>query len=145
LFDRDFNTPQYFYQKPPFNMKNTASFTTIDDYLNGVSDENRAVLQHLREIIKATAPDAEECISYMMPAFKLKGKALCYFAAFTKHCSFFPAGVIRGFEDELKNYKTAKGTIQFSPQKPLPDDLVRRIVRFRIQENEEMLLLKQKK
>jgi uncharacterized protein YdhG (YjbR/CyaY superfamily) len=126
-------------------MKNTLSFTTIDAYLNGVSDENRAALQHLRTVIKAAAPEADECISYMMPAFKYKGKALVYFAAFTKHCSFFPGGIVKGFEAELKDYKTAKGTIQFSPKKPLPDDLVRRIVLYRIQENEEKAQLKQKK
>jgi uncharacterized protein YdhG (YjbR/CyaY superfamily) len=125
-------------------MKNTLHFTTIDEYLDGVSDENRAVLQHLRTVIQATAPEAEECISYMMPAFKYKGAALVYFAAFLKHCSFFSGGVVKGFEDELKDYKTAKGTIQFSPKKPLPDDLVRRIVLYRIQENEEKVQLKQK-
>lgn len=125
-------------------MKNAISFTTIDEYLDGVSDENRAVLQHLREVIRAAAPDAEECISYMMPAFKHKGKPLVYFSAFTKHCSFFPGGIVKGFEDELKDYKTAKGTIQFTPKKPLPDDLVMRIVQFRIQENEEKARLKQK-
>ena len=125
-------------------MKNTVLFTTINDYLEGITDENRAVLQHLRTVIKATVPEVEECISYMMPAFKYKGKALCYFAAFTKHCSFFPGGIVKGFEDELKDYKTAKGTIQFTPKKPLPDDLVMRIVQFRIQENEEKARLKQK-
>ena len=122
----------------------TNTFTTIDEYFEGVSDENRAALQHIRDIVKATAPQAEETIAYMMPAFKYKG-ALVYFAAFEKHCSFFPGGIVEAFKEDLKDYKTSKGTIQFTPKKPLPDALIRQIVLFRMNQNEEKEALKKRK
>jgi uncharacterized protein YdhG (YjbR/CyaY superfamily) len=118
--------------------------TTIDEYLDGVSDENRNALQHIREIVKKTAPEAEECIAYMMPSFKYKGP-LVYFAAFAKHCSFFPGGIVEAFNEDLKDYKTAKGTIQFTPKKPLPDELIVKIVKFRMEENDYKAEMKKKK
>jgi uncharacterized protein YdhG (YjbR/CyaY superfamily) len=110
----------------------------IDAYLAGVPDDMRAALQKLRKTIRAAAPTAEESIGYGMPSFKYKGKPLAYFAAFKSHCSFFPASgaVIDANEDALKPYKTAKGTIQFPPDKPLPSTLVRRLVKARIAEIE---------
>lgn len=125
-------------------MNQSPTFTTIDDYLEGLSDDNKKALQHLREVIKSAAPLAEETIAYMMPAFKYKG-ALVYFAAFEKHCSFFPGGVVEGFKEELTDFKTSKGTIQFTPEKPLPDDLVRRIVHMRVEENDYKETLRQAK
>ena len=110
----------------------------IDSYLAGVPDDARAALEKLRKAIRAAAPDAEEGIGYQLPAFKYQGKPLVYFAAFTNHCSFFPASgaVIDAHKDELKPYKTAKGTIQFPPDKPLPATLVRKMVKARIAEIE---------
>lgn len=111
--------------------KPKAKAKTIDDYLAPLSKDKRAALERLREIIRATAPEAEECISYQMPAFRLKGKGLIWFAAAAKHCAIY--GVPNSFNDELKEYDTSgKGTIRFDPNKPLPAALVRKLVRARI-------------
>ena len=112
---------------------NTAA-PNVDVYLDGLSDEKRAVLEHLRQVIKSAAPGAKEVISYAMPAYDYHG-ILCYFAAFEKHFSLFAVHK-EPFIDELKDFKTSKGTIQFTAKKPLPDDLVRRIVLHRKSENE---------
>src|SRR2546423_15031568 len=96
-------------------------FETVDEYMMSLPVKERTVLQKLRKTIKSAAPKAEEIISYQMPAYKYFGR-LVYFAAFTHHCSFFPGKkmVIETFKDELKNYKTSVGTIQFTVDKPLP-------------------------
>ena len=96
----------------------------------------RATLQRLRRLIKAAAPDAEEVISYQMPAFRQNGM-LVYFAAFADHCSLFvgSAQVRRKFSAELKPFQTGKGTLRFTPDRPLPADLVTRIVNARVAEN----------
>jgi uncharacterized protein YdhG (YjbR/CyaY superfamily) len=108
---------------------------TIDEYINNQPGEIQGLLRQLRETVKATTPDAVECISYSMPAFKLNG-ILCYFAAFKNHIGFYalPAGN-EAFQKELSEYKTGKGSIQFPLDKPLPLDLVAKIVTFRAQEN----------
>jgi len=109
--------------------------TTVDQYLAEVpSDAMREALEHLRQIIKEEAPEATEGISYQIPTFKLNGMLASY-AAFAKHCSFFPGGVVPEFEKELKDFKTSKGTIQFTPEKPIPDELVRKIIRSRVAAN----------
>lgn len=110
----------------------------VDKYLAAVSEPARSILNTIRATIRsAVPPEATEDISYGIPAFKYKG-ALVWFAAFSKHCSFFPGSlaVIAAFEDELKNYQTSKGTIRFPADKPLPAALVRKLVRARIAENE---------
>lgn len=108
---------------------------TIDEYIAQFPGEIRDMLQQLRQTIHEEAPDAQEAISYRMPAFRLKGN-LVYFAAFRDHISFFPtSSTIVAFREELSGYKTSKGTIRFPPDKPIPFDLVRKIVRFRVQEN----------
>jgi len=109
---------------------------TVDEYLAALPEEVRSVLSQLRKTIKSTAPKAEEVISYGMPGYKYFG-ALVYFAAFKKHCSFFPGSsqVIKLY-DELKSFKTAKGTIQFTIDKPLPVKIVKKIVKARMKENE---------
>ena len=107
----------------------------IDAYLDALPENQKATLAHLRKIIKETAPAADEVISYGMPAYKYHGM-LVYFAAFKKHCSLFSVNN-DVFKEELQDYKTSKGTIQFSPEKPLPDDLVRQIVQFRMKVNED--------
>lgn len=112
----------------------------VDAYLDSLSDDKRQVLEHLRQVIKSAAPEAEEVISYQMPAYKYHG-ILCYFCAFEKHFSLFAVHK-EPFMEELKDFKVSKGTIQFTAEKPIPDDLVRRIVQFRKSENEEALALK---
>src|SRR4051812_46484690 len=108
---------------------------TVASYLKKVSPEKRAALQTLRRTIKAAVPRAEECISYQIPAFRLEGRVLVWYAATKEHCSFFPgAYAIASLKPQLKKYKTSKGTIRVSPEKPLPASLVRRLVRARITE-----------
>jgi uncharacterized protein YdhG (YjbR/CyaY superfamily) len=113
----------------------------VDAYLDALPEKQKSALTHLRKIIRETAPTAEEVISYGMPAYKYHGM-LVYFAAFKKHCSLFSVNN-DVFKEELQDYKTSKGTIQFSPEKPLPDDLVKRIVQFRMKANEENSAMKQ--
>ncbi|MFZ1313007.1 MAG: DUF1801 domain-containing protein [Chitinophagaceae bacterium] len=116
-------------------MKN-AAITTVDDYIAGFPPPVRKLLLSLRKTIKAAAPKAEELISYQMPAYKYKG-VLVYFAAFEKHIGFYatPTGHAT-FKKELANYKTGKGSVQFPITEPLPLDLVKKIVQFRVKENE---------
>lgn len=108
----------------------------IDAYLAAVPADKRAVLEDLRKTIRAAAPDAEEIISYGMPAFRQNG-TLVYFAAFEDHFSFFPGSVVtqRRFAAELKPFAAGKGTIHFTSEHPLPATLVRRIVQARLAEN----------
>lgn len=108
----------------------------VDEYLTNVSPKFRTALQRLRRIIQAAAPDAEEVISYRLPAFRKNG-ILVYYAAFKDHCSFFvgSARVRHEFSAELKSFEGGKGTFHFTPDKPLPADLVRRIVKARVAEN----------
>ena len=110
---------------------------TIDDYITGFPENIRNLLQQIRSTIKKTAPEAEEKISYGIPAFKLHGSMLVYFAAFKKHIGFYPLpGAIEAFEKEVKNFKTSgKGSIQFPLDQPIPLDLIIKIVKFRMNEN----------
>jgi uncharacterized protein YdhG (YjbR/CyaY superfamily) len=110
---------------------------TIDEYLATLSDDKRTALEKLRKTIKAAAPQAEECISYQMPAFRQNGM-LVGFAAATSHCAFYPmnSSTVKAFKNELKDYDTSKGTIRFQPDKPLPVALVRKLVKARLAENE---------
>jgi uncharacterized protein YdhG (YjbR/CyaY superfamily) len=113
---------------------------TIDEYLAYQPEKVMEVLENLRQIIRDTAPEAEEVISYGIPAYKYHGM-LVYFAAYKKHCSLFAGNgaLTKQMQEELKAYKTSKGTIQFTVEKPLPDELVREIVKIRIQQNEEKM------
>jgi uncharacterized protein YdhG (YjbR/CyaY superfamily) len=112
--------------------------TTIDEVLALVSAEQRVALEKLRKTIKAAAPKAEECISYGLAAFRLNGKPLVAFGASATHCAFYPmsGNMVAAHRDELKGYETSKGTIRFSPEKPLPAALVRKLVKARLVENE---------
>jgi uncharacterized protein YdhG (YjbR/CyaY superfamily) len=111
---------------------------TIDEYLAPLSEEKRAALQKLRRAIKAAAPQAEECISYQIPAFRLGGRLLVAFGAAAKHCAFYPGSApVEGFKDELDPYDTSKGTIRFQAERPLPTTLVRKLVKARIAERGE--------
>jgi uncharacterized protein YdhG (YjbR/CyaY superfamily) len=109
---------------------------TIDEYLTAVSPDQRAALEKLRKTIKAAVPDAEECISYGLAAFRLDGKPLVAFGASDKHCAFYPMSstTVKTFAKELAGYDTSKGTIRFQAIKPLPVALVRKLVKARIAE-----------
>ena len=113
--------------------KKSAKPTTIDEYLALMSADKRSALQKLRKTIRGAAPGAEECISYGIPGFKLDGKVFIWIGAAADHCAIY--GRVEGFEDELAAYQTSKGTIRFDPKKPLPDALVRKIVKARIAKN----------
>jgi uncharacterized protein YdhG (YjbR/CyaY superfamily) len=108
---------------------------TVDEYMAGVPPDLRDALERLRLRIRELVPDAVECISYSVPALRLHGRGLLYFAAFKSHCSLFPgAAMIEEFAEELKEYKTSKGTIQFLPEMPIPDMLIQKIVSARAAE-----------
>lgn len=108
---------------------------TVDDYLAGVPEPAHSTLQRVRLAIQSAMPvEATEAISYGIPAFNHKGP-LVWYAAFSNHCSLFPgASVINAFKNELEGYKTSKGTIQFPVDKPLPDALVKKMVKARLAE-----------
>lgn len=109
---------------------------SIDEYIAKFPEDIRQKLQTLRQTIHETVPEAQEKISYSMPAFALNGRILVYFAAFKEHIGFFPTGSgAEHFLPELGAYKTSKGTIQFPLDQPLPLELVRRIAAYRAQEN----------
>ena len=120
-------------------MKSGKKPKTPDDYLAGIPEPAHSTLQHIREVIRSVVPkETTEVISYGIPMFKFNGMLVGY-AAFAKHCSLFPtgSGVIERFGKELKNYSTNKGTIRFPPDKPLPDALIKKIVKTRVAENRE--------
>jgi uncharacterized protein YdhG (YjbR/CyaY superfamily) len=110
-----------------------AATKLIDDYIAALPPDQARALSALRATVAAAAPDAAEAVSYSMPAFKLNKKVLIYYAAFKDHLSLFPASgsVMDKLADELRAHFTGKGTLQFTPDKPLPDDLVRQIVEIR--------------
>lgn len=111
---------------------------TVDAYLSIFSEDIRRVLERIRSIIMDKAPEAVESISYGMPAYKYHGKPLVYFAAQKKHIGFYatPTGH-EAFKDELSQYKQGKGSVQFPYSKPIPFDLIGRIVEFRVGENKK--------
>ncbi|HAN10487.1 MAG TPA: hypothetical protein DCP90_07725 [Clostridiales bacterium] len=115
--------------------ENKIVFESIDEYILQFPAEVQEILQTLRKVIKESAPDAEEKISWQMPTFALNGN-LVHFAAFKNHIGFYPApSGIEAFKHELSEYKSAKGSVQFSIEKPLPYELIRNIVKFRVAEN----------
>jgi len=110
---------------------------TIDEYIATYPQNVREILEELRRAIRETAPKAEETTSYGIPTFDLNGKHLVHFAAYKNHVGFYPTSSgIKAFKKELSPYKTSKGTVQFPLNKPIPFDLVRKIVKFRVKENE---------
>ncbi len=109
---------------------------TIDEYIAEFPRETQEVLEALRALIRACAPAATETISYAIPTFDLGGRHLVHFAGYQRHVGFYPtASGIAAFEDELKAYKRGKGSVQFPLGRPLPADLIRRIVEFRVAES----------
>ena len=118
---------------------------TIDDYIAGFPPEVQEILEQVRSTIRQAAPGAEETIAYQMPTFTLQGN-LVHFAAYQRHIGFYPApSGIDKFKDELTVYKWAKGSVQFPLDKPIPFDLIGRIVRFRAEENVQRAESKRKK
>ncbi len=110
-------------------------FQTIDEYIATFPENVQDILQELRKVIQEATPEAEEAISYGMPTFKLKGN-LVHFAAYEHHIGFYPApSGIEAFKEELSPYKGGKGSVQFPLDKPVPLDLVEKIVIFRVGEN----------
>lgn len=118
--------------------------TSVEEYITSFPAETEKVLQELRTIIKSAAPRAAEVISYHMPAYKQNG-VLVYFAACKHHIGFYPtSSPINVFKEELKNYKTSKGAIQFPYDQPLPKNLITQIVEFRVKEDTESAFNKTK-
>ena len=109
---------------------------TIDEYLAGLTVENRGALQKVRRAVHAAAPKAEECISYGMPAFRLNGKLIAGFREAANHCSFHPmsGATVATLKTELVGYDTSPGTIRFSARSGLPATLIRKLVKARIAE-----------
>ena len=117
-------------------MASRSTAGSIDEYIAEFPEETQNLLQELRELIRATAPDATETISYAIPTFDLNGRHLVHFAGFERHIGFYPVpSGMEAFKDELKPYKQGKGSVQFPLDQPLPTDLIRRIVLFRVEEN----------
>jgi uncharacterized protein YdhG (YjbR/CyaY superfamily) len=107
----------------------------IDEYIRDFPKEIRGILQKIRITIRKAAPQAEETISYRMPAFRQNG-SLVYFAAFKKHFGFFPASSgIKAFKRELSDYEGSTGSVQFPFDQPVPFGLITKIVKFRVKEN----------
>jgi uncharacterized protein YdhG (YjbR/CyaY superfamily) len=116
-------------------MDDNAKVETIDQYIDQFPDDVQAILQQIRRLIQEAAPDAEETISYRIPTFKLNG-ALVHFAAYRKHIGFYPTPAgIQAFADRLSAYEGAKGSVKFPLDRPIPYDLIRDIVLYRVAQN----------
>ena len=116
-------------------MAKRSTANSIDEYIADFPLETQKALQEVRALIRASAPDAIETISYAIPTFDLHGH-LVHFAGYEKHVGFYPTGSgVEAFKEELKPYKSGKGSVQFPLGRPLPTDLIRRIVELRVQEN----------
>jgi uncharacterized protein YdhG (YjbR/CyaY superfamily) len=109
----------------------------IDDYISRFPANVQEILQKIRATIREAAPDAVEAISYQMPTFQLNGN-LVHFAGFKNHIGFYPVPTgMEKFKEELSVYPTGKGSVQFPLDRPIPYDLIRRIVLFRVEENQQ--------
>ena len=116
--------------------------SAVDDYLAMYSHEKQQVLQHLRNVIRSIVPDAEEGIFWNMPGYRLNGP-LVYFAAYKNHVGFYPGpDAIAAFTNQLKEFKTSKGAIQFSYDEVLPEGLIKSLTLFRMKANEQKKALK---
>lgn len=116
-------------------MADRSSAGSIDGYIAGFDPDMQQVLEEVRAVIRAAAPEATETIAYAMPTFDLDRKHLVHFAGFAHHLGFYPTpSGIEAFKDELAPYKSAKGSVQFPLDAPMPNDLIRRMVEFRVAE-----------
>jgi uncharacterized protein YdhG (YjbR/CyaY superfamily) len=113
-----------------------AKYQSVDEYMAGLDDGRRAVMEQLRRTIGAAAPDATEAISYNMPAFRLDGRFFVSYEAFKRHYSLFPwtDGMVKELGAEIEPYAVGKGTIRFPAEQPIPLDLVTRIIEIRLRE-----------
>lgn len=113
---------------------------TIDEYLSHFPDATRAILQKIRETIRTAAPSATESIAYGMPAYKLAGRPLVYFAGYDHHIGFYatPSGHA-AFAEELSNYRQGKGSVQFPIDEPIPYELIAKIVQFRVRDQAQQI------
>lgn len=119
---------------------------TIDAYIAAFPQDVQAILEQIRRTIREAAPDAQETISYGMPTFTLNGRYLIYFAAYKKHIGLYPAPLgVAEFHEAVSWYGAGKGTMKFPLDQPMPLDLIRSVVRFRLKENAEAATAKGKK
>lgn len=129
-------------------MKETATtkFNTVSEYISSLPAKSKAVIKELRRTIKQAAPEAEEVISYNMPAFTYQG-SLVYYAAWKDHVSIYPrtAALEKALKKELAPYASSKGTLKFPLSEPMPFDLITKIVKIRMQENIDKIKRKAKK
>jgi uncharacterized protein YdhG (YjbR/CyaY superfamily) len=117
------------------HQSSTKGFASIDEYIAACPPQVQAILSEIRAVIRQVAPEAREKISYQIPTFELEGKNLVHFAAFKNHIGFYPTpSGVAAFKDELDTYLNAKGSVQFPLDRPMPLDLLRRIVEFRVGE-----------
>lgn len=111
------------------------SVKNTDQYLESLPDDQAKALQKLRKQILAAAPQCEEYFGYGLPGFKYNGHPLLYIGAAMKHCALY-GSLPPGFEEKLKDFKRSKGTVQFTPEKPIPAAIVKAIVKAKVEENE---------
>lgn len=121
-----------------------ATPTTVDEYLRALPADQRAALQKVRAQIKAAAPRAEEHIGYGLAGYKVDGRPLIYFGAAKNHCAIYGARADGEIADKLKGFKQSKGTIQFTPDEPIPASVVKLIVKARLAALEERVAAKKK-
>jgi uncharacterized protein YdhG (YjbR/CyaY superfamily) len=121
------------------NMMAKTDFKSVDEYIATYPEDVQAILQRVRRTICKAVPGAEEVISYQIPAYKLQGAPVLYFAGWKQHYSLYPATnhLVAAFRDELAPYKVTKGTIRFSLSQPVPMKLIERIAKFRAKEAAE--------
>ena len=117
-------------------MANRSTAGSVDDYIAEFPPGTQRALREVRALIRASAPGATETISYAIPTFDMNGKHLVHFAGYERHVGFYPTGGgIEAFKHELGRYRSGKGSVQFPLGRPLPKDLIRRIVELRVAEN----------
>lgn len=122
-----------------------SSYKTIDEYIAALPKKAQAIMEEIRATIQEAAPEAQETINYGIPTFTLKGN-LVHFAAFPHHIGFYPTpSGIEKFKDELSAYESAKGSVKFPLDQPIPFQLIGEIVAFRVRENLEKAAAKQKR
>lgn len=125
-------------------MKTQGALDTIDEYIAEFPADVQHILEEIRHIVRSAAPDAAKAIKYQIPTFVLGGN-LVHFAAFDKHIGFYPTpSGIEAFKDDLSGYHSAKGSVQFPLDKPMPFPLIRKIVEFRVKEIRERMTAKRK-
>jgi uncharacterized protein YdhG (YjbR/CyaY superfamily) len=119
-----------------YRMANRSTAGSIDEYIGEFPIETQKVLEEVRALIRASAPDATETISYAIPTFDLNGRHLVHFAGYERHVGLYPTpSGLEEFKEALTPFKSGKGSVQFPLDQPLPSDLIRRIVEFRVEEN----------